>query len=82
MFTPEFLALVTAYSVLVVGTTELIKRLTGLTGTASFLFSIAASFLISLSSLRQGLVEYLIISVFTALAANGIFKAVHKSRYL
>lgn len=82
MFPPDFMFTVAAYAAIVVAATELLKRILGLTGIYPVCFSVFFSFLFCLVSAPQSLISYITLSIYTALAANGLFKAVHKSRYL
>jgi len=80
MFTDAFIAQITAATATVLGITEIIKRLLKLNGTGAVVTSVLLSFIVALPGITEGVIYYINLAVFTALSANGIFKAVHTPR--
>ena len=81
MFSPAFFALVTTSAAGAIAMTEIIKRTFKLGGYGPVLFSIVASFMVNIATLSQGVTYYIVLSVCTALAANGLFKALHTPKH-
>ena len=81
MFSPAFFAAVATLAVTVIAATEAMKRTLKLGGLGPVLFTIIASFAVSVPGLSQGIIYYIVLSACTALAANYLFKAVHTPKH-
>ena len=79
MFSDIFMETIASTTAVCLSITELLKRMLKVQGSAVVVLSVLVSFAVSLPALStSGAIQYLTLSIFTALSANGIFKAVHK----
>lgn len=80
MFSEIFLQAIASATATVLGLTELVKRMLHIQGVGVVILSVLLSFAVTLPVLSaEGVVYWLTFSGFTALSANGVFKAVHRS---
>lgn len=80
MFTQTFITEIATAAAITVGITQMLKRWLKLNHLGAIIMSIAISFVVAIPKLPQGVIYYLTLAVFTALTANGLFKAVHTPR--
>lgn len=74
MLDPEFLQKAGAFTAVVMGTTEVLKKKLKLSGIGSVIVSVLASLVVCVPSLEKGIINYILMAGAVALTANGLFK--------
>jgi len=76
IFTPDFLTAIATATALVLGLTEMLKRMFRYSGALSYVISFFLSVVATLPSLQYGAIYWATLTVFVWLNANGIYKIV------
>ncbi|MEJ2626962.1 MAG: hypothetical protein P8078_00170 [bacterium] len=81
MLDPEFLQKVASFAAVVIGSTEVLKKKLKLRGIGTVIVSVLVSLVVCIPSLKEGIINYILIAGAVSLAANGLFKFINKSGF-
>jgi hypothetical protein len=81
MLDPEFLQKAASFAAVVIGSTEVLKKKLKLRGIGTVIVSVLVSLVVCIPSLKEGIINYILIAGAVSLTANGLFKFINKSGF-